>query len=201
MSNIDKVLLSIDGYCNSLSGSVVEIGATRGGGKGSTEALATFCDERDLKFYSIDFEDSAFFQAEENPKVNAYQMTGEEFLAEVFSRDEKICLAYLDNFDFVFTYIEGKSWVLSQIALYKRYGFEMTNEASKKSHLHQATLIEQLAAEKCIIILDDTWEVEEGVFDGKGGLAFPFLRSKGFEVLYMTSSAKPHFSYIILGRL
>lgn len=199
MSSMKHIVSVTEHYMQSLVGSVVEIGSERGGG--STEILSRLCLRCGLKFYSVDFERGAYERAVGTPFVRAYKMTGEEFLAHVFPAfGERICLAYLDNFDFIFPYIEEKKFVHKQMELYRSYGFEMNNDNSKRAHLRQAISIEKFASDKCIVVLDDTWYIN-GEFDGKGGLAAPYLIAEGFNILHATPRSEPHHKrYVVLKR-
>ena len=197
MSSMRDIHSVIKPLMESLVGSVVEIGSDRGGG--STRALSELCENFGLKFYSVDFEEGAFLRAQEIIGDGAYQMTGEFFLSDVFPKEERICLAYLDNFDLVWPAIEEKPRVLRIAKLYQEYGFEMTNTESKRVHLLQCIEIEKLAAGKCIVVLDDTWFRRTG-FDGKGGLAAPHLVKMGFNLFHVTTGPSPHHCFIMLER-
>ena len=184
----------INDYAEHLSGSVVEIGSLRG--EGSTIRLAESCQEWNLKFYSVDFDQKAYERTKEVDGVLAYKMTGEEFLCDVFPKGERICCAYLDNFDWTYPGFERNRRYMVVMAKYAEHGFEMTNLNSQLAHLVQCVLIERLAAKRCLIILDDTWAVDKGErmledktwepdigYDGKGGLAVPYLLTRDFKVL------------------
>ena len=54
-----------------------------------------------------------------------------------FPKEEKICFAYLDGFDWIYEEVDGwiPDWIPEQIEYYSRYGLEMNNENSQLSHL------------------------------------------------------------------
>ncbi len=166
-----------------LQGSVVEIGSERG--EGSTAFLSNVCKQLGLKFYSVDFEQEAYLKAKGTPNTIAVQSTGEEFLKN-FPKNEKICYAYLDNYDW--DYVDNYDWDVmgpehtkKQKKRYELYGLTLSNKNSQKAHLDQTILISQLAADKCIISFDDTFYDDElKCVSGKGGTAHDWLTGEGW---------------------
>lgn len=153
-----------------LVGSVIEIGTDRG--EGSTAYLLESCKKSGNKFYTIDFDiDTPSF-----PEANQHQMTGEEFFDNHFPTDEKICFAYLDGFDWIYESEDGyiPPWIPEQIKRYKTYGLEMNNKNSQLSHLVITKNVVKYAAEKCVIVFDDTFHTGSR-YTGKGGTACPWL--------------------------
>ena len=190
-----KPFREIEKYQNRLKGSVIEVGSERF--EGSTCFLADFCHRNNLKFYSVDFEIVAHQRAKLIPNTIAVQMKAEDFLKNIFPKDERICFAYLDGFDYIFDEIKDTKAVIGQIDTYKQYGLELNNENSKKSHLEIARLLLDFVADKCFVMFDDTWGVN-GAFEGKGGYAVPFLLENGFKVIEQNVTAKPWNCYIIV---
>ena len=158
-----------------LQGSVVEIGSERG--EGSTAFLSSFCKQLGLKFYSVDFEQEAYLKAKGTPNTIAVHSTGEEFLKN-FPKNEKICYAYLDNYDWNYGHEDLHN---RQKKTYELYGLTLSNENSQKAHLDQTILISHLSADKCIISFDDTfYDNELKCVSGKGGTAHDWLTGEGW---------------------
>lgn len=184
------------------NGAVIEIGSERT--EGSTTFLSNYALENSQSFYTVDFNKEQYLNALKitNGK-GAYNMTGEEFLGNIFPLlNEKISFAYLDNFDLV-TY-DGRDWTQRK-ELYKSYGFAMNNTNSKIAHMTQAILIEKYAAPKCSILFDDTWIDEKTKdYEGKGAWAIRPLKHAGFnimnEVLIGNESQGLQNGYILMSR-
>jgi len=173
-----------------LKGSVVEIGTERG--EGSTRYLVEVCQRRGNKFYTVDFDlDAPSFP------VNQYRMTGEDFFELFFPDDEKICFAYLDGFDWVWSAEGILDWQRDQIAHYATYGITMNNENSQLSHLSLTQSVVESAADKCVILFDDTYlkgpDYENLSFDGKGGMACDWLITQGWEQIHLSQPVAKAF--------
>lgn len=170
-----------------LEGSIVEIGCGRG--EGSTDfyaGLVVGC--KKFIHHAVDFDNEAYAVAKNYSELiknsHAHMMTGEDFLRLVFPQlNQKICYAYLDNFDYNFNPAEPPWWVNEQIKRYAEYGIEMNNQNSEQAHLEQAQLIVPHAADKCIIHLDDTFE-NAGRWRGKGARAVPWLIDNNWKIVY-----------------
>lgn len=170
----DKYIL-IDDY--DLTGSVVEIGTERG--EGSTQYLINACKKAGNKFYTVDFD----YNAPTFSEANQYRMMGELFFEDHFPKEEKICFAYLDGFDWIYDEPDGwiPDWIPDQIEYYSRYGLEMNNENSQLSHLTLTKAVAEHAAEKCVIVFDDTfYDYFTGDPGGKGGTAIYWLLEQGW---------------------
>ena len=174
-------------HLDSLEGSIVEIGCGRG--EGSTDfyaGLVVGC--KKFIHHAVDFDNEAYAVAKNYADLiensYAYMMTGEEFLHSVFpGLNEKICYAYLDNFDYNYDPNNPPWWVQEQIKRYASYGIEMTNENSEQAHLEQAQLIVKYAAPKCIIHIDDTFQKGDR-WVGKGATAVPWLIDNNWKITY-----------------
>lgn len=171
-------------YLDQLEGAIVEIGAGRG--EGSTDFFAGLVvGQSQFTHYSVDFDPEAFVvmkqYSERIPNCHAYCMTGEQFLRDHLK--EKICYAYLDNFDYIYDPNDMPWWVKGQIERYKELGTEMNNENSQQAHLLQATLCNMMARDRCVIQLDDTWKRGD-TWTGKGGTAVPYLIDQGWKAVY-----------------
>ena len=172
-----------------LSGSVVEIGTERG--EGSTAYLAAASKEAGNKFYTVDFD----INAPKFPDVEQYTMTGEEFFDYAFPEDEKICFAYLDGFDWIWEEPNGyvPHWILEQVESYKTYGIEMNNTNSQASHMTITKAVAQRAADKCVILFDDTFGAGQYKFSGKGGTACDWLLEQGWTQFHLKHAAAKAF--------
>jgi hypothetical protein len=158
----------VEHYASSIRASIVEIGGERG--EGSTSFLRRFAEQRGVRFHTVDMVNTG--------------MTGEAWLRRVFpTLNERIAFAYLDNFDWTFETFKNEPWLLEQVADYAKAGIAMTNANSMAVHLEQTQLIEPFAADDCAILFDDTWQLPDGPWTGKGGTAIPWLLSRGWRVL------------------
>lgn len=192
-----KAYSLIDKYCKTFKENevVVEIGSLRG--EGSTDYIAKFCKERDITFYSIDFESSAYNRVKNIEGVYVYRCTGENFLLNIFPKlggleggKLKIRFAYLDNFDWIWDGTIEADWIKDQISLYKKYNLDMNNENSQRAHYEQSVLIDKYSSDNCLVLFDDTWQTYDGGYSGKGGRAVPMLLSLGYKLVPGFSSLK-----------
>ena len=197
----------IEKYKSNLEGCVVEIGS--GLEEGSTEYLSEFCSKNDMYFYTVTIDGDIYetlrkkFPTNMIPRTRVFHMSGETFFAnqcqfKVPIKD-KICFAYLDNFDFMFpTEPEDYS---KYVRLYaKKYNLELSNTNSKLVHLTQTCLMLPLLAKTSFVLFDDTWCHDRNTYDGKGGFAVPFLRGSGFKVIETSHPDTIEDSYILMGR-
>jgi hypothetical protein len=174
-------------YIDQLEGAIVEIGAGRG--EGSTDFFAGLVSgHKKFQHHSIDFDPDAVSVCEtyanKISNSNAYCMTGEQFLTDVFPKlNQKICYAYLDNFDYNYSPADMPWWIPVQQQRYRELGVEMTNENSEKAHLDQTMLLHPYVADKCIIQLDDTYKVHNE-WKGKGARAVPWLLDHNWKDVY-----------------
>jgi hypothetical protein len=174
-------------HLDTLEGSIVEIGCGRG--EGSTDFYAGLVvGVKKFRHHAVDFdlEPYTVAQAYADQVANsfAYMMTGEEFLQSVFpALNEKVCYAYLDNFDFNYDPDNEQWWIGEQRKQYAKYGINLNNENSKLAHLTQTKLLLPFCADKCIIHLDDTF-YNGYTWNGKGGTAVPFLLEHNWNIVY-----------------
>lgn len=186
--NVEKYLDQID------NGSWVEIGVDRG--EGSTRFFADLAAQRGNKFYGVDADPEQIARATSNfsaegtmpEHVRLVAAKGEDFLLNWSNNkpEEKISLAYLDNFDW--DYWLGKqeeSFVPIQKQHYRdTMKIEMLNINSQITHLAQAVRMLPLMADNSIIVCDDTWfHPSEGIFIGKCSAVIPLLLISGYTIL------------------
>lgn len=207
----------IEKYKDFIKGDLVEIGSERG--EGSTQFFSNFAKENNLNFYSIDFEKGAYERAESIIGENAYCMTGEDFLDNVYKQKEsKIGAAYLDNFDFCYPNLVGSQLISDQSSLYDQYGIKLNNDNSKLAHLNQTKkIIENYIDGFCLLMFDDTYiNTPERItsyrkskmtkkeqllkldYDGKGGTAVPYLLNKGWKPVDYNFNGSPNDGFIFL---
>ena len=178
-------------YEEQLSGAILEIGGDNG--EKSTDFYAGFAyKKQQFSFHTVDINKNIYNRTKELakkvPNMQSYCTSGEEFLKETFpSFNEKICYAYLDNFDW--NSHEGTprdewpDWMIQIEDEYKSRGVELTQENSAAAHLTQTMLIEPFVADKCLIQFDDTYGNAGEYFGGKGMTAVPHLINKGWNIL------------------
>lgn len=201
--NVEKYLDQID------NGSWVEIGVDRG--EGSTKFFADLAAHHGNKFYGVDADSeqiaraaSSLSKADSLPEhISLVAAKGEDFLLDWSNNrpQEKISLAYLDNFDW--DYWLGKqeeSFVPIQKQHYRdTMKVEMLNINSQITHLAQAVRMLPLMSDNSIIVCDDTWfHPSEGMFIGKCSAVIPLLLISGYTLL--DHSGYRQNSGAILGR-
>jgi hypothetical protein len=189
----------IEKYNGFLHGPVVEIGSERG--EGSTEYLRAFCDPHGLPFFSVDIDEKVHERAKALLGMQAFCMSGERFL-EVIA-PFPISFLYLDNFDWIWTPKDDEK-LMPQRNRYRELGYEMTNLNSQAAHLRQMELALPLMAEKCVVLLDDTYATDEPPhrrrFDGKGGAVVPYLIAHGFDLHLDRLNDNMHISAVYMTR-
>ncbi len=145
-------------YADGLSGTCLEIGTERG--HGSSTWLEGFIRDNGIgRFITID--PVPMWSGERCEVITGL---AEDWLLECNLSD--ICFVYMDGAD----YHNGTQG-------------PAVDEYSVAAHLEAAVEIEKRAAERCVIIFDDTnykgWRCL-----GKGAFAVPYLIGRGFEVLH-----------------
>ena len=191
------------------NGAWVEIGVDRG--EGSTKFFADLAEKRSIKFYGVDADpvqiaraNSIMSTADALPAhVSLIAAKGEDFLQSwsATKSDEKISLAYLDNFDWDYWLgIPEEPFVPGQKQHYRdTMKVEMLNINSQLTHLIQAVHILPLMSNNSIIVCDDTWyHPNEGIFIGKCSAVVPLLLVNGYQILH--HSGYRQNSGVILGR-
>ena len=180
-----------------ITGSLVEIGASRPGDDQSTQYLYDLSKQLDIDFITCDINFQRIRELNDQ-NIPAVCDKGEDFLAVY---QPKISIVYLDNFDWNWHPMSTEDWTLVQIKEYReKYNIEMTNLMSQSAHVHQAVLVESRTTENSIICIDDTW-FDRGwdTYQGKGGAAVPYLIARGYTVLETTNGRSGEYG-IILGR-
>jgi hypothetical protein len=195
-------------YLNKIDrGAWLEIGVERG--EGSTRWFSSFAKTLATKFYAVDAMasqcDAVRSLLLENGKlpdhIEVINDFGENFLLNFHTRNEKISLAYLDNFDWDYWLgRQEESFVpIIKDQYRQQFNTEMNNINSQYTHLVQAMLIYNYMTDNSIIICDDTWyHPAEGIFIGKCSAAIPYLCTQGFEVIHYEGYRQN--SGVILGR-
>tara|TARA_Y100001938_G_scaffold147304_1_gene228181 strand:- start:593 stop:1267 length:675 start_codon:yes stop_codon:yes gene_type:complete len=193
---IEEVKQHFTSNLEKMKGDIIEIGSERG--EGSTTFLKSFANQNSMNFYTVDLDKNVYDGAKSIVGKDAFNMTGEEFLENVYpnldSSSGKICFAYLDNFDYIFPEIESRNFVKEQIELYKTYDVEMNNDNSKLAHLKQSKLIHKYKSDNCFILFDDTYINHQGNYSGKGGTSIPWLLDNGWEILNENGGFKREFA-------
>lgn len=199
--NSEQFLSKID------KGAWLEIGVERG--EGSTRWFSQLAKTRATKLYAVDAMnsqcDAVVSLLSENGKlpdhIEVINDFGENFLLNFHTRNEKISLAYLDNFDWDYWLgRQEESFVpIIKDQYRQQFNTEMNNINSQYAHLVQAMLLCNYMTDNSIIICDDTWyHPAEGIFIGKCSAAIPYLCTQGFEVIHYEGYRQN--SGVILGR-
>jgi hypothetical protein len=191
--NIHKYLPRL----GNITGSLVEIGASRPGDDQSTQYLHDLAKSLDINFVTCDI--NRDHVADLNSQgISATCLKGEDFLP---THESEISIAYLDNFDWNWHPMATEDWTLDQIEEYRdNYNIEMTNVYSQAAHVHQAVILETKTTANSIICIDDTWfHSTWDTYQGKGGAAVPYLLAKGYTALETTNGRDGTYG-IILGR-
>jgi hypothetical protein len=168
---------------------VLEIGTDHG--EGSTPYLAKYAHEHNVPFYTVDFrKDLLEFNIDwatyhDKVPLIAFAGLGEDFLAQVMPQiGLRIRFAYLDNFDWLWLQHKDKpEYGVSARNKYASYGYSMTNLNSQLAHMAQAVLVDIFSADNAVIVFDDTYMLDDHeLYNGKGGLAIPYLLNRGWVV-------------------
>jgi len=165
----------------------VEIGC----GDASTPILIDICKKAELIFYSIDINNTRVSE-----DYNIIYEYGEQFLKDfhkwTYPKKYEISAAYLDNFDWFYNPVLYYEKQLDEddharFLEYQKEGLVLSNINSQITHLTQTILVEELSADKCVILYDDTYYVsDQDTYSGKGGPSIIYLLSKGWEILPFT---------------
>lgn len=161
---------------------ILEVGVERDSdGNGST----TFLSRVGPPVHVIDVDPGQVERARQLPNVTAYLG-----LAEVMLRDWTLPIgfAWLDGHDWPYEHAPEGMWD-AQEREYLARGQGYSRAMSLASHLTVAQLIEPYVVVGGIVAFDDTWELPSVLdptpppgFNGKGGMAVPYLLERGFTV-------------------
>jgi hypothetical protein len=190
----------LDQFDPDYMGQFVEIGTSRNGDDGSTRTIASWAARFDLHLWTVDIDpiNCDHVRSMNIDNVAIVNQSGEQYLREFPKHIAYISFLYLDNFDWDWHPDRSEQFVLDQKKRYLDLGLEMNNVNSQRAHLAQAELALPSLAQKCLVVLDDTWYNKWwGHFSGKGGAVVPFLLNHGFEILH--TEEEPEYG-TILGR-
>lgn len=159
---------------------MIEIGSTREKVKGqqSTTKLASFCNENNIHFITVDMDPKNTEVAQQdlrkiNTTFNAVCSKGEDYLEKY---NGNIDFVYLDAFDF---WLPGHSEYRKD--RYNKYlGDTINDESCWKMHLECAQHLQKKMKSGGVIAIDDTWVVPGG-YKGKGKTAVPYLIKHGYK--------------------
>lgn len=135
------------------------------------------------------------------------------------SRFGAISFAYLDNYDWIWagehpesytqefpTMISDDEMSRYKLKMRKEYeaeGYVLNNGRSQEAHLAQAKIVHSLCTERCVIIFDDTFQLGNGLYSGKGGAAMKYLLAQErFEVVKQSRIEDPSYNgFVVVRRL
>jgi len=180
-----------------VTGGLIEIGSSRPGDDQSTQYLHDLAKQLGIDFVTCDINQEQITALIEQG-ITAVCARGEDFLP---TYQNKVSIAYLDNFDWNWHPMATEDWTLVQIREYReRYNVEMTNLQSQAAHIAQTVILETMTTTNSIVAIDDTWfDMGWDTYQGKGGAAVPYLISKGYTVLETTNGRDGTYG-VILGR-
>ena len=196
---------------------IVEVGSNNigPGGEGSSVFFAGFVlNKPNTTFYTIDIEESTQGGLDRFQRMmpdRYHVLTGDavDMLDQV---KEPIAFAYLDNFDYIPPGYEDADWMVQMIENYRQRGVELTNANSAAAHLAQTQKVVDKAADRCVILFDDTWDIATGRtfagavnpgtdvdgWYGKGATAVPWLLERGWRVLPKYEDPRPRDDWTAL---
>ncbi|MCV3377855.1 hypothetical protein, partial [Campylobacter sp. IFREMER_LSEM_CL2194] len=161
----------------------IEIGTTRENvsGQGSTMLIAKLCNDKNIKFITVDMDPHntlwAKFVANKNCiNISAITSKGEDYLENI---DFAIDYLFLDAYDFD----HSMHTELRQKQYEKNLGSRINDDECHKMHLKCAILACKKLSKDGIICIDDTWRNKNGDWEAKGKLAIPYLLENGFEII------------------
>jgi hypothetical protein len=171
--------------------SVIEVGTEhQGRGDGSTRYLHAYCASHGIDFYTCDI-DPIVASWGKQLTPNAVCSRGEDFITGFMGKP--IAFAYLDNFDWCYPGVENVPKVLAQAARYRDvHGIERTNVNSQLAHLKQAEALLSKLHSTAFILFDDTHLGTNGLYEGKGGTAVPFMLSHGMRLIEQGDATHPY---------
>lgn len=163
----------------------LEIGSDRD--SGSTKKLANLAKENKMRFITVDPDENAYKRSISilsniDKNFKAIKSLGEKYTKNI---KQDVGAVYLDAFDIITDWPHKQSTIDS----YKKRGVDFTNENAWTMHLEASkNLIEKIVLDG-IICFDDTFMNSDGIWDGKGKLAVPFLLQNGFSKILKNEGA------------
>jgi len=160
-------------------GWLVEVGCTREiiEGQNSTVQLATFAQHHGMPFAGIDLdpENIRALRRELGDQGRRWlQGKGEELLAHW---QEPIAVLYLDAYDF---WHRSHSKIREEV-YNEAYGTAINDNDCQRIHLIAVQQGIRTLIQGGILAIDDTW-LDAGIWQGKGGLAVPWLLQQGWSL-------------------
>ena len=148
--------------------------------QGSTEKLAIFTAVTGMSFITVDMDPLNTKRAERtmrtfNSRAKAVAARGEQFLAEY---DGSLEYVYLDAFDFD----HGNHSEARQERYRSVLKTEINDQECWQMHQSCAAAVVTKMPKGGVVVIDDTWLDENGVYIGKGKLAVPLLLASGFRI-------------------
>ena len=159
----------------------IEIGSDRW--EGSSVYFGELAREKDVKFYSIDHDESAS-QRIRHSHVQWQISDGLAWCRRVLpTLNCQVGLVYLDNFDYAWDINHWDTRLRDQRKEYQeRFGLEMNNQNCQVAHLQQFLAIEPYLTDCAIVICDDTYTLND-CWVGKGGGVVLYLLAKGWNLV------------------
>lgn len=158
----------------------IEIGSQRG--TGSTSRLSAYAKALGLHLITVDADADNSSSAAEivscvDRSFEAHHALGEVYLSSY--PHDNIAICYLDAFDLVTDWPHKESTINS----YKKRNAEFSNQAAYEMHLKASEAIVRKVIPGGFICFDDVWKDANGIWQGKGKTAIPYLLSQGYDVI------------------
>lgn len=167
---------------------MIEIGTTREllGSQGSTEKLARYCNEKGIHFITVDMDPVNTDLAHDllnliNPSFEAVNAKGEDYLA---TYKDEIDFIFLDAYDFD----HGQHSIERQTRYESVLGSKINDSDCHQMHLECVTSLTKKLSQHGVICFDDVW-FKNGVWQGKGTTAMPYLLKNNFKVVASSDNA------------
>jgi len=184
-------------------GVAVEVGCSVPSSISSSQWFGEYFNKEKIEYHGYDIEENVISKLQKyfsnHDYVNFHTKNWKDGFLELTS---PIAFAHLDAFDYIPPGMEDSAMIQRQTPQYKARGMELTNENSENFHLELAQWVHERSSEKCLLLFDDTYKIEEtktfarliqkgkakghtynnGWF-GKGRTAVPWLESQGWKLL------------------
>lgn len=177
-----KIYQHAEDYLGPISESLmVEIGSERG--EGSTLWLADLAQRHKTFLHSIDI-DPVARSLISHPNLCLHTDDGQNWIQKKLpALGRKVCLVYLDNFDYIWRMGEPNQRIDQQKQFYKNgYDLDMTNRNCQLTHMRQMVSLLPYTVAGTVAIFDDTYLIND-CWAGKCGPIVVWLQAQGWKLM------------------